>query len=109
MPAAMRNPLVDMPKNLKRICPASVNTTIVMNDSIVARFTILALSPSSMPDVIVRNTGMVPRGFVRVKNDVRQMNAYGSRFVSSIFQKLLMRGVLQFLRIRHSWECGGRV
>lgn len=84
MPAAILNPLVDIPKNLKRNCPASVKATRVMKDMIVALRTILDLSTSSMPEVMVRKTGMVPNGFVRVKKDVRQINAKGSTAVSNI-------------------------
>lgn len=44
----------------------------------VARFTIWLRCALSIPCVIVRNIGIVPSGLVRVKKDVKQINANGS-------------------------------
>lgn len=78
-PAAIRKPLVDIPKSEKSNCPQMVNPMRMRNEMMVARRTMRARSLSSMPCVIDRNTGIVPSGLVRVKNEVRQMNAKGSR------------------------------
>ena len=71
----MRNPLVDMPKNMKMNWPAKVNTMRMSTAVIVARLTIERRCLSLMPWVIVRNTGMVPSGLASVKIDVRHNSA----------------------------------
>ena len=57
--------------------PAKVKTIIVRKATRVARDTINRRSLSVIPCVIVRKTGMVPKGFVNVKKDVRQSKAKG--------------------------------
>ena len=78
IPPAIRNPLVEIPKNLKRNWPENVNTIKVMKEAIVARFTMALRCSSSIPCVIVRKTGMVPNGFVSVKKEVKHKRAKGS-------------------------------
>ena len=48
-------------------------------DTIVARRTIARRSLSVIPCVIVRNTGIVPKGFVNVKKEVKHSKAKGKR------------------------------
>jgi hypothetical protein len=69
--------LVEIPKNLKRNCPANVKTIIVIKATKVARDTTDCRSRSVIPCVMVKNTGMVPRGFVNVKKEVKQSKAKG--------------------------------
>lgn len=71
----MRKPLVDMPKNMKINWPAKVNTMMMISAVMVARFTIDWRCSSLMPWVMVRNTGIVPRGLASVKIDVRHNSA----------------------------------
>ncbi len=80
----MRKPLVDMPKNLKRNCPSTVKDSSVTNEMNVALLTMARRCGSAMSCVMVRNISIVPRGLVRVKNDVRQRNANASIDVSGI-------------------------
>ena len=77
IPAAIRKPLVEIPKNLNKNCPQKVKEIRIMNEIMVARFMICCRSDSSKPLVIVRNTGIVPNGFVKVKNDVKHKSAKG--------------------------------
>ena len=77
IPAAIRKPFVDIPKNLNRNCPQNVNAINMMKDMIVALFTMCLRSFSSRPLVMVRNTGIVPSGLVNVKNDVKHNKAKG--------------------------------
>lgn len=74
----MRNPLAEMPKNENRNCPVNVKAMRMKNDITVALITMCARCCSSIPVVMVRNTGIVPRGFVSVKNDANARNANGS-------------------------------
>ena len=66
-PPAIRKPLVDSPKNLNKNCPDRVKMIKVIKATIVARRTIALRSLFDRPWVIVRNTGMVPNGFVIFK------------------------------------------
>ena len=50
----------------------------VIKETIVARLTTDCRSLSVIPCVIVRNTGMVPNGFVNVKKEVKQSKAKGN-------------------------------
>ena len=84
MPAAILNPLADMPKSVKSTCPAIVKEMRIISEVMVARFTICALWALSKPLVIDRNTGMVPNGLAKVKNDVRQINANGNNVSISV-------------------------
>ena len=61
--------------------PAKVKTIIVRKATRVARDTINRRSLSDMPCVIVRKTGMVPKGLVNVKKDVRQSKEIGRAHV----------------------------
>ena len=74
----MRKPLVDIPKNLNRNYPAKTKTIKVIKETIVARLTTDCRSLSVIPCVIVRNTGIVPNGFVNVKKEVKQSKAKGN-------------------------------
>ena len=60
--------------------PDTVNAMRIRNAVKVAFFAIFLRSSSLRPAVIDRNTGMVPKGFVRVKNDVKASSANGSMF-----------------------------
>ena len=55
-----------------------VKARSVIKEMIVARFTIWRRSSSSIPLVIVKNTGMVPNGLVNVKKEVKHSNANGN-------------------------------
>lgn len=72
-PAAILNPLADIPKNLNRNCPANVKISRVINEIRVALQTMELRSWSDSPRVMERKTGIVPRGLARVKNDARHM------------------------------------
>ena len=78
MPPAMRNPLVEIPKNLNKNWPENVKTINVINDTIVARRTMTRRCSSLMPFVMVRKTGIVPNGFVNVKNEVKHNRKKGN-------------------------------
>ena len=78
MPPAIRNPFVEIPKNLNRNCPEKVKTISVRNDTIVARRTMARRCSSLMPLVMVRKTGIVPNGFVSVKNEVKHNRKKGN-------------------------------
>jgi len=52
-------------------------TIIVIKATKVARDTTDCRSRSVIPCVMVKNTGMVPRGFVNVKKEVKQSKAKG--------------------------------
>ena len=78
-PPAIRKPFVEIPKNLKRNCPAKTKTIKVINETSVARLTIERRSFSVIPCVIVKKTGIVPKGFVNVKKEVKHNNAKGMR------------------------------
>ena len=82
-PPAIRKPLVDSPKNLNKNCPDRVKMIKVIKATIVARRTIALRSLFDRPWVIVRNTGMVPNGFVSVKKEVKHKSVKGSN--ASIF------------------------
>ena len=88
IPAAIRNPLVEIPKNLNKNWPQNVNEIKMKKEIIVARLTICRLSDSSNPFVIVKKTGIVPNGFVNVKNEVKHNKAKG--MIVSIIQQLLI-------------------
>ena len=78
-PAAMRNPLVDMPKSVNSICPQNVKHISIINDISVARFYYAVML------IVVEAFGHRQEHWHRAKrigkseNDVRQMNANGSR------------------------------
>ena len=74
----MRNPLVEMPKNLNKNCPQKVKPNNIKKEVIVARFIIRLRSTSLKPLVMVRNTGIVPKGLVKVKKEVKHNSAKGS-------------------------------
>ena len=76
-PPAIRKPLVDSPKNLNKNCPDRVKMIKVIKATIVARRTIALRSLFDRPWVIVRNTGMVPNGFVSVKKEVKHKSVKG--------------------------------
>ena len=78
-PPAIRNPFVEIPKNLKRNCPAKTKTIKVINDTKVARLTMERRSLSVIPCVIVKKTGIVPKGLVNVKKEVKHNKAKGIR------------------------------
>ena len=78
-PPAILNPFVEIPKNLKRNCPAKTKTINVINETSVARLTIERRSLSVIPCVIVKKTGIVPKGLVSVKKEVKHNNAKGMR------------------------------
>ena len=77
-PAAIRKPLVDIPKNLNKNCPEKVKARSVIKEMIVARF------HNMTPFFIIhsfshsQNTGMVPNGLVNVKKEVKHSNANGN-------------------------------
>jgi len=75
--------LAEMPKNENKNCPVMVKAISTKKEMTVARMTMCALCCSSMPVVIVRNTGIVPSGLVSVKNDAKAINANG-RIVSIV-------------------------
>ena len=81
IPAAMRNPFVEIPKNLNKNWPQKVKHINIKKEVIVARLIIRLRSASLKPFVIVRKTGIVPNGFVKVKKEVKHKSAKG-RIVS---------------------------
>ena len=77
IPAAIRKPFVEIPKNLNKNWPQKVKPIKIRNEVMVARLIIRFRSSSLKPLVIVRKTGIVPKGFVKVKNDVKHNSAKG--------------------------------
>ena len=77
--------MVDMPKNLKRNCPEKVKTMSMMKEIMVALLTMRFRSSLPMPFVMVRKTGIVPRGLVSVKNDVKHSRANVITLVVIVF------------------------
>ena len=63
---------------MKMNWPAKVKTMMVVKATNVARFNTERRSVSLIPLVMVRNTGMVPKGLVNVKNEVKQSKAKGN-------------------------------
>ena len=64
-------------ENFLKNSNANVKTIIVIKATRVARDTTDCRSRSVIPCVMVKNTGMVPRGFVNVKKEVKQSKAKG--------------------------------
>lgn len=60
-----------MPKKRNRKSPEIANIIIIKNDTKDARKATLLRSASSNSIVIVIKTGIAPKGFVNVKNDVK--------------------------------------
>ena len=68
--------IVYIPIPCEEVCP--VKAISVINDTIVARRTMARRCSSLMPFVIVRKTGIVPNGFVNVKNEVKHNRKKGN-------------------------------
>ncbi len=85
IPPAILNPLVDIPKNLNKNCPEKINTIKVMKETMVARLMIPFRSSLDIPSVIFRKTGIVPKGFVNVKKDVKHNKKKGTNASMACF------------------------
>ena len=76
MPPTMRKPLVEIPKKRNRNCPANTKINKAQQATTVARTATARRSFSPKEFVMVRKTGIVLKGLVMVKSDVKHNNAY---------------------------------
>jgi hypothetical protein len=74
-PPTTRKLSTEIPKNLNNNCPVNANAIMVKNDTIEAFLAVLFRSSTVKSAVIDINTGMVPNGFINVKNEVMQRSA----------------------------------
>jgi len=66
--------LTEISKNLKSNYPENAKIRMVINETIEAFLAVLLRFAVSSLAVIVMKIGIVPRGFTKVKNDVKQSN-----------------------------------
>ena len=75
-PPTTRKLCTEMPKNLNNSCPVKAKAMIVISPTIEAFLAVRFLSATDSSVVIDRNIGIIPKGFMRVKNEVKHKSPY---------------------------------
>ena len=75
-PPTTRKLCTEIPKNLNSSCPVNAKARIVKNPIMEAFLAVRFLSATVRSAVIDKNMGIVPKGFMRVKNEVKHKSPY---------------------------------